>query len=328
VTQHYPGQYPDYPPDPAHQTRPPTGPGIYEPPYPRPEVPEPEPGEGIGPADVYTGAAPGQWATPPDQWANRPEEDAAAPAVGGESVDDVILDVRDLHVYYGAAAALKGVNFHVKRGEVVTIIGANGAGKSTTMKTVSGVSELLKSQEGTIYFRGVPVQGLPAYELQRIGIAHVPEGRRVFPETSVEDNLLLGSYSRFRADRSRLEDDLDAIYQRFPVLKDRRKRPAGFLSGGEQQMLAIGRGLMSRPHLLLLDEPSLGLAPLMIQQVFEIVKELSAAGTTILLVEQMAIQALGVADRGYVLETGKITLMGTGEELLNDDRVKEAYLGA
>ena len=237
------------------------------------------------------------------------------------------LEVRDLWVYYGAAAALKGISFHVDQGEVVVIIGANGAGKSTTMKTVSGVSELLKSVKGLVFFRGAAVEKLPAHKIAALGMAHVPEGRRIFGASTVEDNLLLGAYRRYGRQRSRIQGDLEAIYERFPVLKDRRNRPAGLLSGGEQQMLAISRALMSRPHFLLLDEPSLGLAPLLVNEIFAIITELAREGSTILLVEQMANKALEIADRAYVLETGQITMEGTGRELLADPRVKEAYLG-
>ncbi len=239
-----------------------------------------------------------------------------------------LLDVRGLEVYYGAASALKGVNFQVRRGEVVVIIGANGAGKTTTMKTLSGVSELLKTVRGEIWFRGRRVEKLPAHKIARLGMAHSPEGRKVFGESTVEDNLLLGAYRRIRREGGRIDGDLDAIYKRFPVLGDRRNRPAGFLSGGEQQMLAISRALMARPHLLLLDEPSLGLAPILVADIFQIIRELADQGTTILLVEQMANQALEIADRAYVLETGHITLEGPGRALLADQRVREAYLGA
>ena len=245
-----------------------------------------------------------------------------------QAPSEIFLEVRDLWVYYGAAAALKGISFHVDQGEVVVIIGANGAGKSTTMKTVSGVSELLKSVKGLVFFRGAAVEKLPAHKIAALGMAHVPEGRRIFGASTVEDNLLLGAYRRYGRQRSRIQGDLEAIYERFPVLKDRRNRPAGLLSGGEQQMLAISRALMSRPHFLLLDEPSLGLAPLLVNEIFAIITELAREGSTILLVEQMANKALEIADRAYVLETGQITMEGTGRELLADPRVKEAYLGA
>lgn len=245
----------------------------------------------------------------------------------GAAGEPPLLQVRELHVWYGAAAALKGVDFVVNRGEVVVIIGSNGAGKTTIMKTVSGVVELRKTVEGHVLFHGVDVTGQQTHRIQQLGISHVPEGRRIFPESTVEENLMLGAYTRFKRERGSIAGDMDAIYDRFPVLGERRKRPAGYLSGGEQQMLAIGRALMSRPFLLLLDEPSLGLAPLIVADVFEIIKELAAGGTTILLVEQMANMALEIADRAYVLETGEITLEGTGAQLLEDPRVREAYLG-
>jgi branched-chain amino acid transport system ATP-binding protein len=238
-----------------------------------------------------------------------------------------LLSVRDLRVYYGAARALHGISFDVHEGEVVTIIGGNGAGKSTTLKTVSGVSELLKTVEGEVTFSGKRVEHQPAHRLARMGMAHVPEGRRVFPASSVEDNLLLGGYCR-RKQRRSFGTDLDAIYERFPVLGERRTQAAGLLSGGEQQMLAIGRALMARPTFLLLDEPSLGLAPLLVTEVFRIIRQLADEGTTILLVEQMANQALSVADRAYVLESGSITAEGAAAEVREDPRVKAAYLGA
>jgi branched-chain amino acid transport system ATP-binding protein len=238
-----------------------------------------------------------------------------------------VLEVRDLKVYYGAAKALHGISFHVDEGEVVTIIGGNGAGKSTTLKTISGLSELLKTVEGEITFLGQRVEHKPAHKLAEMGMAHVPEGRRVFPGSTVEDNLMLGGYSRRRQRRS-FGADLDAVYDRFPVLGERRTQAAGLLSGGEQQMLAIGRALMARPTFLLLDEPSLGLAPILVTEVFRIIRELAAEGTTILLVEQMANQALAVADRAYVLETGTITAEGPAAEVRADTRVRAAYLGA
>jgi branched-chain amino acid transport system ATP-binding protein len=238
-----------------------------------------------------------------------------------------LLEVRDLKVFYGAAQALHGITFHVDEGEVVTVIGGNGAGKSTTLKTVSGLSELLKTVEGEITFLGERVEHKPAHKLAEMGMAHVPEGRRVFPGSTVEDNLLLGGYSRRRQRRS-FGADLDAVYDRFPVLGERRSQAAGLLSGGEQQMLAIGRALMARPTFLLLDEPSLGLAPILVTEVFRIIRELAAEGTTILLVEQMANQALAVADRAYVLETGTITAEGPAADVRADTRVRAAYLGA
>src|SRR5438874_7782793 len=221
-----------------------------------------------------------------------------------------MLSVRDLRVFYGAARALGGISFDVAEGEVVAIIGSNGAGKSTTLKTVSGVPELLKTVEGTIEFAGERIDHRASYRIARMGMAHVPEGRRVFPDSSVEENLLLGAHRR-RRDRAAVDADLDRVYDRFPVLRERRGQAAGLLSGGEQQMLALGRGLMAGPRFLLLDEPSLGLAPLLVAQVFEIIAGLAAEGTTILLVEQLAHQALRVADRAYVLEAG--ALRGGGD---------------
>jgi branched-chain amino acid transport system ATP-binding protein len=260
---------------------------------------------------------------------------AVAPGTAGQTSTDAgapsgepLLEAGHLEVFYGAARALRGISFEVYPGQVVSIIGGNGAGKSTTLKTISGVPELLKSVLGGITFEGERIERLPPHKIARRGIVHVPEGRHVFPETSVEDNLILGAYRRYSSAKARLGTDLEAVYARFPVLKDRRSRPAGLLSGGEQQMLAIGRGLMAQPRLLLLDEPSLGLAPILIEQMFEIIKRLAAEGTTILLVEQMANQALEIADRAYVLETGTITLSGSGPELLDNPAVKEAYLGA
>jgi branched-chain amino acid transport system ATP-binding protein len=242
-------------------------------------------------------------------------------------VSSQLLQVRDLRVYYGAARALDGVSFEVDEGEVVTIIGGNGAGKSTTLKTISGVSELLKTVEGEITFLGQRVEHRQAHRLARMGMAHVPEGRRVFPQSSVEDNLLLGGYCR-RKQRKAFAADLEDVYRRFPVLGERRTQAAGLLSGGEQQMLAIGRALMARPRFLLLDEPSLGLAPILVTEVFRIIRGLADEGTTILLVEQMANQALAVADRAYVLETGTITTEGPAATVRDDPRVQAAYLGA
>ena len=242
-------------------------------------------------------------------------------------MSEPLLSVRDLEVYYGAAKALSGISFDVHPGEVVTIIGGNGAGKSTTLKTVSGVSELLKTVVGAITFQGERIEHRPAHRIATMGMAHVPEGRRVFPQSSVEENLLLGAYRR-RRDRAGFTAQLDEVYERFPVLRERRRQPAGYLSGGEQQMLAIGRGLMSKPSFLLLDEPSLGLAPLLVAEVFRIISALAAEGTTILLVEQMANKALEVANRAYVLESGLITTEGDARELADDPRVRAAYLGA
>lgn len=238
-----------------------------------------------------------------------------------------LLSVRNLEVFYGAAQALRGVSFDVHRGEVVTIIGGNGAGKTTTLKTVSGLPELLKTHSGEIAFQGQRIDRSPAHKIARMGMAHVPEGRRVFPQSTVEENLILGGYRR-RKDRASFRADLDQVYARFPVLGERRHQLAGLLSGGEQQMLAMGRGLMSQPSFLLLDEPSLGLAPLLVADVFRIVRQLASEGVTILLVEQLANLALTVADRAYVLETGEITASGAAAEVAADPRVRAAYLGA
>jgi branched-chain amino acid transport system ATP-binding protein len=238
-----------------------------------------------------------------------------------------LLKVEDLRVFYGAARALNGISFHVAEGEVVTIIGPNGAGKSTTLKTLSGISELLKTVTGQITFAGERIEKQPSHRIARMGMAHIPEGRRVFAGSTVEDNLLLGGYRR-RRNRGVVNADLERVYERFPVLKERRSQSAGYLSGGEQQMLAIGRGLMAEPRFLLLDEPSLGLAPLLVSQVFEIIAGLAADGTTILLVEQLAHQALRVADRAYVLEAGVIRGGGDAASMAADTHVRDAYLGA
>ena len=232
-----------------------------------------------------------------------------------------MLNVENINVYYGAIHAVKGVSFTVEEGEVITLIGANGAGKSTILKTVSG---LLHSHTGSITFQGENIGGVPAHKLIPKGMAQVPEGRAVFLQMSVEENLQMGGYTRPAAE---IPDSLERVYAQFPRLKERRKQVAGTLSGGEQQMLAMGRALMSKPKLLMLDEPSMGLAPILVDQIFDIIKELHKAGTTILLVEQNAQMALSVADRGYVLETGKVVSTGTGAALLQDESVKKAYLG-
>ena len=231
-----------------------------------------------------------------------------------------MLKVEDLNVCYGAIHAVKGVSFQVNRGEIVTLIGANGAGKSTTLRTVSG---LLRSKGGSIKFRGENISRLPSHKIVERGLAQVPEGRRIFQQMSVQENLEMGAYTR----GAETEADLEAVYGRFPRLRERRRQTAGTLSGGEQHMLAIGRALMSRPCLLMLDEPSMGLAPILVEQIFDIIRELHQSGTTILLVEQNAQMALSVADRAYVMETGKISLSGTGRELSESDAVRKAYLG-
>ena len=232
-----------------------------------------------------------------------------------------ILNVENMNVYYGAIHAIKGISFHVDQGEVVTLIGANGAGKSTTLQTVSG---LLRSRTGSIQFCGENISNVPSHKIVEKGLAQVPEGRRIFLQMSVEENLEMGAYTQ---STSGVEADLEKVYAQFPRLKERRRQIAGTLSGGEQQMLAIGRALMSHPRLLMLDEPSMGLAPILVEQIFDIIRQLHKEGTTILLVEQNAQMALSVADRAYVMETGKITLSGTGAELAASDEVKKAYLG-
>jgi branched-chain amino acid transport system ATP-binding protein len=231
-----------------------------------------------------------------------------------------LLQVEGIEVRYGAIAALKGISFEVREGEVVALLGANGAGKTTTQKTVSG---MMRPVRGSISLEGRRIDGIPAHNLIRLGICHVPEGRHVFPRMTVAENLDMGAF-RFRTvDR----DDLDRVLELFPRLRERLKQQAGTLSGGEQQMLAIGRALMGKPRLLLLDEPSMGLAPMVVAQIFDIIREINQSGVTVLLVEQNAAQALSTADRGYVLETGEIVLHGTGQELLADERVRAAYLG-
>lgn len=244
--------------------------------------------------------------------------DAATP-IGMEG--RALLEVSGINVYYGAIHAIKDVSFKVRAGEVVALIGANGAGKSTTLKTLSG---LLRSRTGSIAFAGEDIMHVPADKLVARGLAHVPEGRRVFAQMSVEENLEMGAYTR---PSSEVAGGLERVYAHFPRLAERRRQLAGTLSGGEQQMLAMGRALMSSPGLLMLDEPSMGLAPLLIEQIFEIIRELHAAETTILLVEQNAQMALSVATRGYVMETGRVTMTGTGAELLANDDVRRAYLG-
>ena len=231
-----------------------------------------------------------------------------------------MLKVDNIHVYYGAIHAIKGISFEVHEGETVALIGANGAGKSTTLKTISG---LLHPRSGSIHFLGKDITHATAHTLVRHGMAHVPEGRRIFLQMTVQENLEMGAFTR----RDDISETLENVYERVPRLKERRKQIAGTLSGGEQQMLAMGRGLMIHPKLLMLDEPSMGLAPILVEQIFDIIRELHKSGTTILLVEQNAGMALSVADRAYVLETGKITLTGTGAELACSDQVKQAYLG-
>jgi len=232
-----------------------------------------------------------------------------------------VLKVEDLHVYYGSIHAIKGVSFEVNEGEIVTLIGANGAGKSTTLNTVSG---LLRSTKGHIEFMGEDITQIQAHKLVGKGMSLCPEGRRIFQELTVKENLEMGAYTR---PGSEMADSIEMVYEQFPRLKERYKQIAGTLSGGEQQMLAMGRSLMSKPSLMMLDEPSMGLAPILVEQIFDIISELNKNGTTILLVEQNAQMALSIASRAYVLETGRIVTSGTGEKLLRDDAVRKAYLG-
>jgi branched-chain amino acid transport system ATP-binding protein len=244
---------------------------------------------------------------------------ASAPATAG--IGDVILKLDAVHTYYGQIHALQGVTIEVKRGEIVTLIGANGAGKTTTLKTVCG---LLHPRQGTVTFDGQDVSRTAAHDLVRAGIGHAPEGRRIFSRLTVLENLQMGGFTRKPGE---IDDDVERVMTLFPRLRERTYQQGGTLSGGEQQMLAIGRAMMSRPRVLLLDEPSLGLAPILIQVVFETIKEINAAGTTILLVEQNALQALNVAHRGYVLQTGNVVLSGEAASLRENETVRKAYLG-
>lgn len=233
-----------------------------------------------------------------------------------------MLEVKDINVYYGAIHAIKGISLAVDEGEIVTLIGANGAGKSTTLRTISG---LLKPKSGTINFLGKDIAGMPAHKIVREGISQVPEGRRIFAEMTVQENLELGAFTR--TDKSEIKADFKMVFGRFPRLEERRLQQAGTLSGGEQQMLAMGRALMSRPKLLLLDEPSMGLAPLLIREIFNIIVDINKTGTTVLLVEQNANMALSIANRAYVLETGRITISGDAKELAASEEIRKAYLG-
>lgn len=233
-----------------------------------------------------------------------------------------LLEVKDLQVYYGVIQALKGINFEVNEGEIVTLIGANGAGKTTTMQSIMG---FIHPKSGEILYNGESLIGQPTHKIMRRGLTQVPEGRRIFAELNVYENLIMGAYTS--RDRSQIKRDLEEIYTLFPRLEERKSQMAGMLSGGEQQMLAMGRALMSHPKLLMLDEPSMGLAPILVSQVFDMIKHLNETGTTILLVEQNAEKALSIADRAYVMETGTISLSGTGAELAASEKVRDAYLG-
>lgn len=233
-----------------------------------------------------------------------------------------MLEVKDLEVYYGVIQAIKGISFHVEEGEVIALIGANGAGKTTTLQTITG---MLNAQAGSIQFEGTELTKIPGNKIVSMGMAHVPEGRRVFAQLSVLENLKLGAYTR--KDKTEIEESLKRVYKSFPRLEERKNQLAGTLSGGEQQMLAMGRALMSKPRIVLMDEPSMGLSPIFVEEIFNIIKEISAEGTTVLLVEQNAKKALSIADRAYVLETGKIVLEGDAKDLLNDESIKKAYLG-
>ena len=233
-----------------------------------------------------------------------------------------MLEVKDLEVYYGVIQAIKGISFEVNKGEVIALIGANGAGKTTTLHTITG---LLSPKKGQVIFEGKDITKVPAHKIVSMGMAHVPEGRRVFAELSVYENLKMGAYTR--NDKNEIEESLANVYRRFPRLEERKNQMAGTLSGGEQQMLAMGRALMSKPKIILMDEPSMGLSPILVNEIFDIIRAVSESGTTVLLVEQNAKKALAIADRAYVLETGKIVLEGNAKDLLEDDSIKKAYLG-
>lgn len=233
-----------------------------------------------------------------------------------------MLEIRDLEVYYGMIQAIKGVSFEVNQGEVIALIGANGAGKTTILHTITG---LLSPKKGSVIFEGKDITKIPAHKIVSLGMAHVPEGRRVFSDLSVYENLKMGAFTR--KNKNEFEEILRKVYDRFPRLEERKNQMAGTLSGGEQQMLAMGRALMSKPSIILMDEPSMGLSPILVNEIFDIIQEVSKSGTTVLLVEQNAKKALSIADRAYVLETGKIVLDGKAEDLLNDESIKKAYLG-
>ena len=233
-----------------------------------------------------------------------------------------MLEIKDIEVFYGVIQAIKGISFEVNEGEVIALIGANGAGKTTILHTITG---LLSPKKGSVIFEGKDITKVPAHKIVSLGMAHVPEGRRVFAELSVYQNLKMGAYTR--KDKAEIAQTLEMVYKRFPRLEERKNQLAGTLSGGEQQMLAMGRALMSHPKIIVMDEPSMGLSPILVNEIFDIIQEVSAGGTTVLLVEQNAKKALSIADRAYVLETGKIVLDGDAKELMNDDSIKKAYLG-
>ena len=233
-----------------------------------------------------------------------------------------MLEIKDLEVYYGVIQAIKGISFEVNQGEVIALIGANGAGKTTTLHTITG---LISPKKGSVVFEGKDITKVPAHKIVSMGMAHVPEGRRVFAELSVYENLKMGAYTR--SDKNEIEESLANVYKRFPRLEERKNQMAGTLSGGEQQMLAMDRALMSRPKIILMDEPSMGLSPILVNEIFDIIRSVSESGTTVLLVEQNAKKALAIADRAYVLETGRITMSGNAKDLLEDDSIKKAYLG-
>ncbi len=233
-----------------------------------------------------------------------------------------MLEVKDLEVYYGVIRAIKGISFEVNEGEIIALIGANGAGKTTILHTVTG---LIKPKAGQVIFEGQDITKTPAHKIVKLGMAHVPEGRRVFSQLTVYQNLKMGAYSR--SDKDEIEDSLQKVYKRFPRLEERKNQVAGTLSGGEQQMLAMGRALMSNPRIILMDEPSMGLSPILVNEIFDIIQSVSASGTTVLLVEQNAKKALAIADRAYVLETGNIVQEGRAADLMDDESIKKAYLG-
>ncbi|MGN0683280.1 MAG: ABC transporter ATP-binding protein [Oscillospiraceae bacterium] len=233
-----------------------------------------------------------------------------------------MLEIENLEVYYGAINAIKGISFSVEQGEIIALIGANGAGKTTTLHTITG---LVPAKRGSVKLNGTDITKIPAHKIVSMGMAHVPEGRRVFAQLTVYENLMLGAYTR--KDKAEIAETLERVYERFPRLKERRKQTAGTLSGGEQQMLAMGRALMSKPSIILMDEPSMGLSPLYVSEIFDIITEINKSGTTVLLVEQNAKKALSIANRAYVLETGTIALSGDAKELMDNEQVKKAYLG-